>query len=85
MDGGAHSALVVKDPLGRGVGGPGSFFSEHPAAFALSLAGAGTAIGMFAWRAARARGARRLGWAALFALEVVIFVGIVVAREDARR
>jgi hypothetical protein len=65
--------------------GPGRSFLEHPTVYALSLAGAGTAVSVFASRAARASGLRRLGWIALFALEVVIFIGIALEREDARR
>lgn len=67
------------------VEGPARFFAEHPALYALSLAGAGSAVALFATRAAGSRGARRLGWIALFALEAAIFIGMVVVREDARR
>jgi hypothetical protein len=66
-------------------GGPGTFFARHPALYALSLSGAGTAVGIFAARAAQSRGSRRLGWSLLFVLEAAIFIGIVVVREGARR
>jgi len=69
----------------RTLDGPGRYFAEHPVAWALSLAGASAAVSIFATRAAFARGPRRLGWIALFVLEVAIFIGIVVVREDARR
>jgi hypothetical protein len=42
-------------------------------------------VSIFATRAACARGPRRLGWIALFALEAAIFIGIVVVREEAHR
>lgn len=69
----------------RSLEGPARYFAEHPVAWALSLAGSSAAVSIFATRAATARGARRLGWIALFALEAAIFIGIVVIREDARR
>lgn len=69
----------------RTLEGPARFLAERPAAYALSLAGASVAVSIFATRAATSRGARRLGWIALFALEAAIFIGIVVVREDARR
>jgi hypothetical protein len=65
--------------------GPAEFFLEHPAIYAVSLAGAGVAVGIFAARARGAHGLRRFGWALLFALEAAIFTGIVVTRERARR
>jgi hypothetical protein len=71
--------------MGRDLNGPGKFFADHPAVYALSLSGAGTAVGVFAARAAQSRGTRRLGWIILFALEAAIFIGVVVVREDARR
>jgi hypothetical protein len=69
----------------RKMEGPGAYFAEYPLAYALSLAGAGTAVSIFATRAACSRGPRRLGWIALFALEAAIFIGIVVVREEAHR
>lgn len=65
--------------------GPGEYLATHPVAYALSVAGAGTAVGVFASRAATSRGLRRLGWVLLFALEATIFVGVVVATENAKR
>jgi hypothetical protein len=69
----------------RTLEGPARYFAEHPLAYALSLAGASAAVSIFATRAAYARGPRRLGWIALFALEAAIFIGIVVVREEAHR
>jgi hypothetical protein len=65
--------------------GPGEFFANNAFAYALSLSGAGTAVGLFATRAATARGLKRLGWALLSALEAVIFIGIIVVTEEAKR
>jgi len=64
--------------------GPAEFFADHPAARLASLAGAGTAVGVFAGRAARSRGLSRMGWIALCALEVLVFVGILSLRTDVR-
>ena len=44
----------------RSLGGPRAFFRKHPLAYGLSLSGAGAAMGVFATRAARSRGLRRL-------------------------
>ena len=71
--------------MARSEGGPGSFFAAHPAAYAISLSGAGAAGGVFASRAARSRGLKRLGWILLFALEVAIFIGIVSSTGNAKR
>ena len=66
--------------------GPAEYFAKHPAVYALSLLGAGTACAIFAARAAGgSRGLRRLGWGILSALEATIFIGMVVTREEARR
>ena len=65
--------------------GPGEFFANNALAYALSLSGAGTAVGLFAARAATSRGLSRLGWALLSALEAVIFIGIIVVTEEAKR
>ena len=65
--------------------GPGEFFANNPLAYALSLSGAGTAVGLFATRAATSRGLKRLGWALLSALEAIIFIGIIVVTEEAKR
>jgi hypothetical protein len=69
----------------RSLGGPGAFFLKYPAAYALSLSGAGAAVGIFATRAVRSRGRRRLGWILLCTLEAAIVVGMVFVRDDARR
>jgi len=66
-------------------GGPSEFFATHPVAYGLSLAGAGTATAVFALRAARSSGIRRLGWAVLWALESAIFIGIVTTTANAKR
>ena len=71
--------------LKRSLGGPAEYFDKHPAVYVLSLAGAGAAVAAFATRAAGANGIRRLGWIALFALEAMIFIGMVVTREESRR
>ena len=65
--------------------GPGVFFANNALAYALSLSGAGTAVGIFAARAATSRGLKRLGWALLSALEAVIFIGIIVVTEKAKQ
>lgn len=65
--------------------GPGEFFANHPLAYVLSLSGAGAAVGLFATRAATSRGLERLGWALLSALEAIIFIGIIVVTEEAKR
>ena len=65
--------------------GPGKFFADNPIAYAVSLLGAGTAVCIFAYRAVVSRGPRRPGWALLSALEASIFIGMVVATEEARR
>jgi len=62
--------------------GPVGYLAEHSTARALSLSGAGTAAGVFATRALRSRGARRVGWALLAVLQVVIFVGILNVRRQ---
>ena len=64
--------------------GPARFFADHPAARAMSLAGAGSAIGVFVARAGRSRGARRFGWTVLALLEMVIFAGIIGLRGEHR-
>jgi len=71
--------------MARSEGGPGSFFAAHPVAYAVSLSGAGTATGVFASRAARTRGLKRIGWILLVALEAAIFIGIVSSTEHAKR
>jgi hypothetical protein len=65
--------------------GPGEFFARHPVAYSLSLSGAGAAVGIFASRAARSRGPRRLGWILLSALEAMTFVGIIVVTRQAKK
>ena len=69
----------------RSLAGPGVFFLEHPAAYALSLSGAGAAVGIFATRAGRSRGFRRRGWILMCALQAAIFIAMVAVRKDARR
>lgn len=69
----------------RSLSGPGVFFLEHPAAYGLSLSGAGAAVGIFATRAGGSSGFRRLGWFLLCALEAAIFIAMVFVRRDARR
>jgi hypothetical protein len=64
-------------PRVRTVEGPVRYLAEHPALHALSLLGAAGAAGAFALRAARATGTRRLGWAALAALELGVVAGIL--------
>jgi len=65
--------------------GPGEFLASRPVAYSLSLSGAGAAAGIFAYRAAASRGLKRVGWALLSALEVMIFFGVAVVTEDAKR
>jgi hypothetical protein len=66
--------------------GPARFFSDHPVLHAVSLSGAGSATVLFALRAARSRGARRLGWSALALLEFAIVVGMgTLERKRARK
>jgi hypothetical protein len=65
--------------------GPGEFLATHPVAYSLSLSGAGAAVGIFAYRAATSRGLKRVGWVLLSALEAMIFIGVVVVAEDAKR
>lgn len=66
---------MTRDPQG-----PPRYLAEHPAVWALSLAGAGGAAAAMAVRAARARGLRRCGWAALTLLELGIALGILRLR-----
>ncbi len=63
--------------------GPGEYLAKNPIAYVLSLFGAGTAVGAFAFRAAGSRGPKRLGWVLLCALEMAIFLGIIVVTEGA--
>lgn len=65
--------------------GPGEFLAAHPVVYALSLSGAGTAVGIFTYRAATSRGLRRVGWMVLSALEAIIFIGVVAVTADAKR
>lgn len=65
----------------RELQGPPRYLSEHPAALALALSGAGTAAGVFATRAARTSGAKRFGWALLTLLQFAIFIGILSLRR----
>jgi hypothetical protein len=69
----------------RSLQGPVKYLAEHPVAYSVSLAGAGSAAGVFASRAARSRGWSRLGWAFLFIVEAVVFFGILGLRTGARR
>jgi hypothetical protein len=64
----------------RELEGPPRYLAEHPALWALSLAGAGGATFALAVRAVRARGGRRLGWALLALLELGITLGILGLR-----
>lgn len=66
----------------RELQGPTKYIVEHPGVYALSLSLAGTAVGMFAARAAKSRGLKRLGWVLLLILESIIFVGIFRLRAD---
>lgn len=65
--------------------GPGRFFAGHPTAFRLSLAGSSGASAYALIRARSPRSTRRLPWAAMALLEAAITVGIVRARNSARR
>ena len=60
--------------------GPPRYLADHPAVWALSLAGASGAAAAFVVRAARARRLRRCGWAALALLELGIAAGILSLR-----
>jgi hypothetical protein len=64
--------------------GPRRFFAAHPGAYGLSLLGAALAVAVFAGRALRATGVRRLGWAALVVSQVVQLVGIASTRRAGR-
>ncbi len=64
----------------RDLKGPPRYLAEHPAVWALSLAGAAGAAAALAARSARARGPRRCGWAALALLELAIALGILRLR-----
>lgn len=60
--------------------GPPQYLAEHPAVWALSLAGAAGAAVAMAVRANRARGLRRSAWAALALLELGIAIGVLRLR-----
>lgn len=76
-------------PYGRATEGPGRFFAEHPALFAVAVGGATLAAVSMAGRAAAERsGPRRLGWALAAVWQVVQIGGMYRARQaalDARR
>ncbi len=61
--------------------GPPRYLAEHPAVWALSLAGAAGAAAAMAVRASGARGPRRCGWATLALLELGIVLGILRLRR----
>lgn len=69
----------------RALAGPAKYLAEHPVAWAASMSGAGTAAGIFAARSIRSRGSRRIMWAALFVLEMVILAGIFTLPRKAQR
>ena len=61
--------------------GPGSYFTDHPAMYRISLVGsAGTAV-YATLRAIRTPGIRRLHWVWLAILEAAITIGIVNSRS----
>lgn len=64
------------------VRGPVGYLARHPAARALSILGASGAATVFAMRARRAQGGRRLGWLALCLLEVAIAAGIGLSTRE---
>jgi hypothetical protein len=66
----------------RALQGPVKFLADHPAARALSLAGAGSAVGIFVARAGRSRGTRRIAWTVLALLELFVFAGILGVRRE---
>jgi hypothetical protein len=63
--------------------GPAGYFAEHPTAYSVSLAMAGTAAGVFAGRALRSRGFGRLWYAALTLLQIFIFSSLFDMRKKA--
>jgi len=67
------------------LGGPGTFFVQHPVLYAVSLLGAAGASLLFASRATRSSGPRRSGWTALALLEAALVAGMMNARDDARK
>jgi hypothetical protein len=72
----------VRDP--SWLAGPGAFLVRHRLLYALSLAGAGGALVVFAARARRSRETwRRLGWGALAAGQGFQILGIWWARRRA--
>ncbi len=69
----------------RALQGPARYLAEHPFARAASMSGAGTAAGIFAARSVKSRGSRRLLWAMLFVLEIVILAGIFTLPKGTHR
>jgi hypothetical protein len=65
--------------------GPAKYLAEHPFVWAASMSGAGTAAGIFAARSVKAEGSRRVMWATLFALEIVILAGIFTLPRSTQR
>jgi hypothetical protein len=65
--------------------GPAEYFAEHPFAWAVSMSGAGTAAGILAARSVKSVGSRRVMWATLFLLEIVILAGIFMLPRNTHR
>ncbi len=76
-------AVSIIEDTSPGASGPGQYFAAHPAAYRLSLAGAGGTALYAAMRTLRTPGPRRVPWLALAVLEAAITCGIVCARRAA--
>jgi hypothetical protein len=63
--------------------GPGEFFARHRVLYAVALLGAASAGAVFAVRAIRSSGPRRVGWTTLAVLQVVQVLGIMNAKAGA--